>query len=139
MTDQQETIKDMIDNIISLIASPQSDTVLEQIIDNLIKDLEEENKSILNKGTDIMWTNTINTLKETKPTFITIDEGEENRKSLYSIYSNNQDDEDLIIFLTTMETGEDYQNPTTGITYIKIPSWISQNLPTIPEDDFTCV
>ena len=52
MADQQETIKDMIDNIISLIASPQSDTVLEQIIDNLIKDLEEENKSILNKGTD---------------------------------------------------------------------------------------
>ena len=86
-----------------------------------------------------MWTNTINTLKETKPTFITIDEGEENRKSLYSIYSNNQDDEDLIIFLTTMEIGEEYQDPTTGITYIKIPSWISQNLPTIPEDDYTCI
>ena len=102
MTDQQETIKDLIDNIISFIASPQSDTALEQIIDDLIKDLEEENKSILNKGTDIMWTNTINTLKDTKPTFITIDEGEENRQSLYSIYSHNQDDEDLIIFLTTI-------------------------------------
>tara|TARA_R110000851_G_C12865536_1_gene544442 strand:+ start:561 stop:710 length:150 start_codon:yes stop_codon:yes gene_type:complete len=49
MTDQQETIKDMIDNISSFIASPQSDAVLKQIIDDLIKDLEEENKLILNK------------------------------------------------------------------------------------------
>ena len=86
-----------------------------------------------------MWTNTVNNLKETKPTFITIDEGEESRQSLYSIYSNNQDDEDLIIFLTTMETGENYQDPTTGITYMKIPSWTSQPIPSIPEDDFTCI
>ena len=86
-----------------------------------------------------MWTNTVNNLKDTKPTFITIDEGEENRQSLYSIYSNNQDDEDLIIFLATMINGEDYQEPVTGITYIKIPSWISQPIPSIPEDDFTCV
>ena len=86
-----------------------------------------------------MWTNTVNNLRETKPTFITIDEGAKIRQSLYSIYSNNQDDEDLIIFLTTMETGEDYQDPTTGITYIKIPSWLSQPIPSIPEDDFTCI
>lgn len=86
-----------------------------------------------------MWTNTVNNLKDTKPTFITINGEERKRTTLQSIYSQHHDDEDLIIFLATMETGEDHQDPSTGITYIKIPSWLSQPTPSIPEDDFTCV
>jgi hypothetical protein len=86
-----------------------------------------------------MWTNTPQMLPDLKPTFITIDGEERKRTTLETIYIEHHDDEDLIIFLTTMETGEDYQEPVTGIVYIKIPSWISQTLPSIPEDDYTCI
>jgi len=46
MTDQQETIKEIIDDVSSFIASPQSEDVLKQVIENLIKDLKEELKSV---------------------------------------------------------------------------------------------
>jgi hypothetical protein len=86
-----------------------------------------------------MWTNTVNNLKDTKPTFITINGEERKRTTLQSIYSQHHDDEDLIIFLATMETGEDHQDPSTGITYIKIPSWLSQPTPSTPDEDFDLI
>lgn len=86
-----------------------------------------------------MWTNTPQMLFDLKPTFITIDGEERKRTTLETIYTQHHDDEDLIIFLATMENGEDYQEPTTGIVYLKIPSWKSQILPIIPEDDYTLI
>jgi hypothetical protein len=88
-----------------------------------------------------MWSNTPQMLPDLKPTFITIDGEERKRTTLQSIFNEHHDDEDLIEFLATMENGEDYQEPVTGIVYIKIPSWISQTLPSTfeEEDDFTTI
>ena len=44
--DQQENIKDLIDDVSSFISSPQSDKVLRQVIESLIKDLQEELKNV---------------------------------------------------------------------------------------------
>ena len=86
-----------------------------------------------------MWSKTPQMLPDLKPTFITIDGEERKRTTLETIYIDYHDDEDLIIFLATMINGEDYQEPVTGITYIKIPSWKSQPIPSIPEDDYTWI
>ena len=86
-----------------------------------------------------MWSNTPQMLPDLKPTFITIDGEERKRTTIQSIFNEHHDDEDLIEILATMQDGEDYQEPVTGIVYIKIPSWKSQTLPTIPEDDYTWI
>ena len=40
----QDSIKNVIDDVSSFINSPQSDTDLKQVIENLIKDLQDELK-----------------------------------------------------------------------------------------------
>jgi ABC-type hemin transport system substrate-binding protein len=42
----QDTIKDLIDDVSSFIASPQNDQVLKQVIEDLIKDLQDEVKNV---------------------------------------------------------------------------------------------
>ena len=42
----QDSIKDVIDDVSSFINSPQSDTDLKQVIENLIKDLQDELKNV---------------------------------------------------------------------------------------------
>ena len=42
----QDTIKDLIDDVSSFIASPQNDQVLKQVIEGLIKDLQDELKNV---------------------------------------------------------------------------------------------
>jgi hypothetical protein len=50
MTDQQkldqDTIKDLIDDVSSFISSPQNDQVLRQVVETLIKDLQDELKNV---------------------------------------------------------------------------------------------
>jgi len=42
----QDTIKDLIDNVSSFISSPQNDQVLKQVVEGLIKDLQDELKNV---------------------------------------------------------------------------------------------
>ena len=42
----QDTIKDFIDDVSSFIASPRNDQVLKQVIEGLIKDLQNELKNV---------------------------------------------------------------------------------------------
>jgi hypothetical protein len=42
----QDTIKDFIDDVSSFIASPRNDQVLKQVIEGLIKDLQDELKNV---------------------------------------------------------------------------------------------
>ena len=50
MTDQQkldqDTIKDLIDDVSSFISSPQNDQVLKQVVETLIKGLQDELKNV---------------------------------------------------------------------------------------------
>jgi hypothetical protein len=50
MTDQQkldqDTIKDLIDDVSSFISSPQNDQVLRQVVETLIKGLQDELKNV---------------------------------------------------------------------------------------------
>lgn len=58
----QDLIKEIIDDVSSFIASPQNDQVLKQIIEGLIKDLQDELKNVTaeNKWYNIKVTNTTN-------------------------------------------------------------------------------
>lgn len=42
----QDLIKEIIDDVSSFIASPQNDQVLKQVIEGLIKDLQDELKNV---------------------------------------------------------------------------------------------
>jgi len=42
----QDSIKDVIDDVSSFIDSPQTDNELKQVIENLIKDLQDELKNV---------------------------------------------------------------------------------------------
>ena len=42
----QDLVKEIIDDVSSFIASPQNDQVLKQVIEGLIKDLQNELKNV---------------------------------------------------------------------------------------------